>query len=41
MTILNFKAAALVLALTLTVTGVTLAATESAPPLPMDAARSA
>ena len=41
MTVLNLKLATTVLALTLTVTGVTLAATESAPPLPIAAARAA
>ena len=41
MTVLNLKPAAVLLALTLTVAGVTLAATESAPPLPIEAARAA
>jgi hypothetical protein len=39
MTVLNRKLATVVLALILTVTGVTLAATASAPPLPIEAAR--
>ena len=39
MTLPNLKLATVILALTLTVTGVTLAATQSAPPLPIEAAR--
>ena len=41
MTLLNLKLATTLLALTLTVTGVTLAAVASAPPLPIEAARAA
>ncbi|MEA3064102.1 MAG: hypothetical protein QOJ27_537 [Sphingomonadales bacterium] len=41
MTVLNRKLATIVLALVLTVTGVTLAATASAPPLPIEVARTA
>jgi hypothetical protein len=41
MTVLNLKLATFILALTLTVTGVTLAAIASAPPLPIEAARAA
>ena len=41
MTFLSLRLAAIVLALTLTVTGVTLAATQSAPPLPIAAERAA
>ena len=41
MTALNPKLATFLLALSLTVSGVTLAATASAPPLPIEAARAA
>jgi hypothetical protein len=39
MTVLNLRLATVILAMTLAVTGVTLAATASAPPLPIAAAR--
>lgn len=41
MTVPRLKLATTVLALTLTVTGATLAATASAPPLPIEVARAA
>ena len=41
MNLLNLKLASLLLALALTVSGITLGATASAPPLPIEVARAA
>ena len=41
MSVFNLKLATILFALSLTVTGVTLAATASAPPLPIEVARAA